>query len=105
MLTNYVSQDKTTQNSGFSSAYVDYISAQKVETFVSYVSTILAAFLLVGAILALHSVSSDNVKLGLLSLFTVVFAASVGLLTNAKRSEVFGATAAYEISLSRNLPS
>ena len=28
-------------------------------------------------------------------MFTTLFAASVGILTNARRAEVFGATAAY----------
>lgn len=54
----------------------------------------LAALLLVGAIAVLYVVNSDKVKLGLIAIFTTIFAASVGLLTNAKRSEIFGATAA-----------
>ena len=33
--------------------------------------------------------------LGLIAMFMVLFAASVAVLTNAKRSEVFAATAAY----------
>jgi hypothetical protein len=57
-------------------------------------STITAALLLVGAIAILYNVRSDNLKLGLIGLFTTIFAASVGLLTNSKRAEVFGATAA-----------
>jgi hypothetical protein len=33
--------------------------------------------------------------LGLLTVFTLLFAGSIGLLTNARRAEVFAATAAY----------
>ncbi|KAF4947657.1 hypothetical protein FSARC_13918 [Fusarium sarcochroum] len=74
---------------------ISYASGKKIATFISYLSTILAALLLIGAILVLYNVESDNLKLGLIALFTVIFSASVGLLTNARRAEVFGATAAY----------
>ncbi|KAH6880395.1 hypothetical protein B0T10DRAFT_495357 [Thelonectria olida] len=74
---------------------VGYASGKKISNFISYVSTIIAALLLVGAILALYKSRSNDLKLGLIGLFTTIFAASVGLLTNAKRAEVFGATAAY----------
>lgn len=69
-------------------------SGQDISSFISYLSTILAALMLIGAILVLYKIRSDDLKLGLLALFTTLFAASVGLLTNAKRAEVFGATAA-----------
>ena len=49
---------------------------------------------LVIAVVALYNVTSPNTKLGLLALLTVLFAASVGILTNARRAEVFGTTAA-----------
>ena len=50
---------------------------------------------LVAAVLILYNVTNPNTKLGLLALFTVLFAASVGILTNARRAEVFGTTAAW----------
>lgn len=62
---------------------------------VAFISLLLAAILLIGAIVSLHSVSSDGAKLGLLTVFTLLFAGSIGLLTNARRAEVFAATAAY----------
>ncbi|KAK1241109.1 hypothetical protein MKX08_001083 [Trichoderma sp. CBMAI-0020] len=74
---------------------VGYASGKKISTFISYLSAILAALLLVGAIIILYKTKSNDLKLGLLALFTTMFAASVGLLTNAKQAEVFGATAAY----------
>ncbi|KAH6677930.1 hypothetical protein F5X68DRAFT_235001 [Plectosphaerella plurivora] len=78
-----------------STSSVGYASGKKIATFISWLSTILAALLLVGAVVALYITRSDNLKLGLIALFTTLFAASVGLLTNAKKAEVFGATAAY----------
>ena len=74
---------------------VKYYSATVVRRIVTGFSIVLAALLLEGAIVALYLVTSPHVKLGLLALFTALFAASVGLLTNARRSEMFAATAAY----------
>jgi len=40
-------------------------------------------------------VSSDKTKLGLIAFYTVAFAVCVGLVTNARRPEIFGACATY----------
>lgn len=77
-----------------------YASGEKIATFISYLSTILATLLLVGAILVLYKVNNNDIRLGLIALFTVIFAASVGLLTNGSMAEVFGATAASVIPFS-----
>jgi hypothetical protein len=55
----------------------------------------LAAVLLIGAIVSLYVVTQPAAKLGLLAMYTVLFASSVTLCTNARRAEVFAATAAY----------
>jgi hypothetical protein len=62
---------------------------------VAAISMTLAAILLISAILSLHIVTSSNTKLGLVAMYTLLFALCVALLTNAKRAEVFAATAAY----------
>jgi hypothetical protein len=54
-----------------------------------------AAALLFGAIYNLYYVSNEKVKLGLVTVYTVAFAVCVGLLTNARRPELFAACAAY----------
>ncbi|KAH7276031.1 hypothetical protein B0J15DRAFT_476441 [Fusarium solani] len=77
------------------SSSVGYASGKRISAFISYLSTLLAALLLIGAIVVLYNIKTDDLKLGLIALFTIIFAASVGLLTNARRAEVFGATAAY----------
>lgn len=51
--------------------------------------------MLFGAIISLYVVKNQNALLGILSGWTVLFAACVGLLTNAKRDQIFGVTAAY----------
>jgi hypothetical protein len=59
------------------------------------INVIVAAGILFGAVYNLYYVQSDQTKLGLIAGYTVGFAICIGLLTNARRSEVFGACAAY----------
>lgn len=62
---------------------------------VGITSVVASAALLVGAIVALNFVKPRGRRLGLVGVFTVVFATSLTLLTHARRVEVYGATAAY----------
>lgn len=72
-----------------------YFPQKSIARLVAIVSVLLSAILLIGAIVALYYVpASDPAKLGILGAFTILFAGSIGLLTNARRAEVFGATAA-----------
>ncbi|MCJ1231960.1 hypothetical protein MMC12_008640 [Toensbergia leucococca] len=73
-----------------------FVSHRRVAIAVSAFSTISAAAFLIGAIIGLYYVTSPTAKLGMLSGLTVAFAGSLGLLTNARRQDVFAATAAYE---------
>ncbi|CZR64985.1 uncharacterized protein PAC_14885 [Phialocephala subalpina] len=72
-----------------------YTSEKAISRFVAILSTILAAVMLFGAIISLYAVKSEKALLGMLSGWTASFAACVGLLTNARRDQVFGATAAH----------
>lgn len=62
---------------------------------VAAIDLILAAILLIGAVVSLYYVQSPRAKLALVTVFTLVFAMSVALCTNARKAEVFAATAAY----------
>jgi hypothetical protein len=72
-----------------------YTSERSISHFVAILSTVLAAVLLFGAIISLYIVQNKHALLGMLSGWTVLFAACVGLLTNARRDQIFAATAAY----------
>jgi hypothetical protein len=74
---------------------IAYASDRAISSFVAWFSTFLAAVLLIGAIVVLYKVTSSDWRLGLIAAFTTLFAGSVGLLTNARRAELFAATAAY----------
>ncbi|KAF1835267.1 hypothetical protein BDW02DRAFT_588228 [Decorospora gaudefroyi] len=62
---------------------------------VAALSMVLAALLLIGAIVNLYFVEKPGLKLGLIAMYTLLFALSITLCTNARRAEVFGAAAAY----------
>lgn len=61
---------------------------------VSIITLVTAAILLVGSITAFYFITTPQVKLGMICVFTIAFALSVGLMTNVRRAEIFAATAA-----------
>ena len=81
-------------------AGVTYFSDDKIKHVVSVLSVVLSAVLLVGAIVALYFAPSKGVKLGLIAVFTTMFAASIGLLTNARKTEIYASTAAWVNAIS-----
>jgi uncharacterized membrane protein YqjE len=62
---------------------------------VAVISVITSAALLVGVIVSLYIVHEPKSRLAMIAGFTALFAISVALMTNARRAEVFAATAAY----------
>lgn len=54
----------------------------------------MAAILLFVAIYTLHAVANPNKKLFMIGAYMLLFAITIGLLTTAKRSEIWAATAA-----------
>jgi hypothetical protein len=67
----------------------------KIRRTVAVISFCIASALLYGAILNFYYVRDERAVLGLIAVWTIAFALCVGLLTNAKRSEIFSASAAY----------
>ena len=85
-------EDRTDQPQSWGPVY--YFPEALITKIVAVISLLVAALLLIGAVVALYFTRSQGKRLGVLGAFTLMFAGSVGLLTNAQRSEVFGATAA-----------
>lgn len=73
-----------------------YFPTRPIQRASALISVFLSAILLIGAIVCLTAVSnqSTSIRIGMIVLFTCLFAAVVGLLTNARRAEIFGSTAA-----------
>ncbi|PQE24158.1 chorismate mutase protein [Rutstroemia sp. NJR-2017a BVV2] len=74
-----------------------YFPAKRIANIVAFLSISIAAILLMGAILTLYFIPSSQMgrRVAAIGAFTTAFAVAVGLLTNAKRGEIFGITAAY----------
>ncbi len=70
-------------------------SMRKVNRAVAIISMVIAAILLVVSIVVLYFVTNSDARLGLISAFTILFALSIHLLTNAQRGELFASAAAY----------
>jgi hypothetical protein len=62
---------------------------------VTVLSILLAEILLIGAIVNLYLIQAILKRLGFVGVYTALFAASVGILSNASRAELFASTAAY----------
>ena len=74
-----------------------HIHEHRIQRAGAVISILLSGLLLVGGIVCLMFVSnrSPGLRVGIIILFTFLFAGVVGLLTNARRAEVFGSSAAY----------
>ncbi|KAI4268343.1 MAG: hypothetical protein L6R38_007875, partial [Xanthoria sp. 2 TBL-2021] len=73
-----------------------YFPARRIHRAGAVVSIFLSAVLLIGAIVCFVNIDpkNTNLRIGMMVLFTCLFAAVVGLLTNARRAEIFASTAA-----------
>ena len=78
-----------------SDEHFTYYLEKRVERVVAIINVIVAAILLIGAIMSLYCVTSPTARLCIIAVFTIFFAVSIALVTNANRAEVFAATAAY----------
>lgn len=78
-----------------------YYSYERIRFAASFITTLAAAVLLFVPIFALYNTSGSRpvLTLGLIAMFTIIFAASLALMTTASRSEIFGACAAYSAVL------
>ncbi|CAG9975056.1 unnamed protein product [Clonostachys byssicola] len=72
-----------------------YFHLRHAAATVAMISTIVAALELIGAILGLYFVTDRGARLAMIAAFAVLFGLSLRLLTNARRAEIFGASAAY----------
>jgi hypothetical protein len=71
------------------------MSNEKIIAIGDGIATVLAALLTVVPIIALYFANSHGLRIGLIALFTFVFASALTIMSDVKRSEVFGASAAF----------
>ena len=74
-----------------------FFPEERVQRAGAVISALLSAILLIGAIVCLLLTANDSngLQIGMIVLFTCLFAITVGILTNARRAEIFASTAGY----------
>ncbi|KAH9217649.1 hypothetical protein DL95DRAFT_91028 [Leptodontidium sp. 2 PMI_412] len=65
-----------------------------LESFISIIATVMASLLPICSVVALYLVQSNNLRLGMVAIFSACFSLALAVMTNARRVEVFAATAA-----------
>lgn len=87
--------------SHLSRTQIKYYSYERVRFTTLLITTLAAAILLFTPIFTLYktSASRPSLTLGLIAMFTIIFAGSLAVLTTASRSEIFAACAAYSAVL------
>ncbi|KAK2760547.1 hypothetical protein CKAH01_05233 [Colletotrichum kahawae] len=75
--------------------YFARFNQRSITVTVNLVTLVTAVIFLLGPMIALNFVQNRTPKLALISVFAILFASNIGLITTAKRAEIFAATAAY----------
>jgi hypothetical protein len=65
-----------------------------LESALGIMATVVASVLPVCSVVALYIIQSNNLRLGMLAIFSALFSLTLTLMTNARRIEIFAATAA-----------
>lgn len=71
-----------------------YYSSTTVSRLVTTSIVLLASLVMNGAIVALYVVTNQGVRLGMIAVFTSLFAMSLAILTDGRQTDIILATAA-----------
>ena len=66
-----------------------YLPESRIVKAFGIVSVLVPGVLLVGAIISLYSISRPSARLGLITMWKLLFALSVSMLSTASRFEIF----------------
>ncbi|KAL3443789.1 hypothetical protein BJX65DRAFT_311582 [Aspergillus insuetus] len=91
----FLDRARTAKSTTNNSSALVYSSSTRIAIVAAILNIILAAAMLFGSIFNLYYVKDPEKRLGIVAAYTVVFALCVGLLTNARRAEIFAASAGY----------
>lgn len=72
-----------------------YYASQTVKRLLTFVGIVGATQLLEAAIVTLYLVTNDRIRFALIAIFISLFAVAVSVLSDARRPEMFAATAEY----------
>lgn len=68
---------------------------KSITLIVNVLTVLIAAVFLISPIVTFYFLQEDSVKLAMIAVLTIAFAISIALIMNARRAEIFAATAAY----------
>ncbi|KAF2028004.1 hypothetical protein EK21DRAFT_70716, partial [Setomelanomma holmii] len=71
-----------------------YYASHTVKRFVTFIGIVGATLLLEAAIVAIYLVTNDRIRFALIAVFISLFAVAISVQSNARRPEMFAATAA-----------
>lgn len=71
-----------------------YYPSRYVSRLVTIITVLAASLVIEGAVVCLYILEDRSVKLGLLAVFTSLFAASLAAMTDGRRTDIILATAA-----------
>ncbi|WYZ43467.1 hypothetical protein EsH8_VI_001166 [Colletotrichum jinshuiense] len=83
----YGSRDKTTGN-------VKYYSSRRLSRLVTIITVLAASLVIQAAIVTLHLVRDEALRLAVVAVFTSAFAAGLAVMTDGRRTDIVLATAA-----------
>jgi hypothetical protein len=93
--TKTTTQTKQSNSQAHTDPQIVYLYTARLDLAVELFYTLLSIGLLLGAILSLYFVESALWRIGIIVLFTLLFAACAVFLADGRRLAVFGACAAY----------
>lgn len=87
--------------SHLSRSTIRYFSYERIRFTALFITTLAAALLLFTPIFTFYNISASrpSLTLGLIAMFTIIFAGALAVITTASRSEIFAACAAYSAVL------
>ena len=73
---------------------VKYFSERRISRLVTVVTVIAASLVIEAAVVALYLIKNETLRLAMIAVFTSIFAASLALMTDGRRTDIILATAA-----------
>lgn len=97
LILQYVSSNQDRKRNPQPDLEIYYFSESRIQLASYIISILFSGILLVGAMACLSLLNnySWKLRLGIVAMFTSLFGVIIGLLTNARRVEIFASAAAY----------
>jgi len=92
---NRVFQTKADKQKSANNSPLSFFSESRINSTVRGIAVVLSSVLPILSVVVLYFIANNNIRLGLIVLFTVICSASLAFLSKASNSEIIVATATY----------